>query len=201
VRLQVMGPHQIANAVLALTSLVADGIDVDAAVDGLSSLTSIAGRCEPVHAGQDFTAIVDYMHNTAGQHALLPYLKSLSADRLIVVIGATGGRDRSKRRPLGEVAATYADLVIVTDESPEDDDPGLLRAEVLEGAREAQHARVIEEPDRRRALELAVATARAGDVVVVAGRGSDTDRRYGPHRSHFSDHAHLHHIITAASGG
>jgi UDP-N-acetylmuramoyl-L-alanyl-D-glutamate--2,6-diaminopimelate ligase len=200
VRLQVLGPHQIANAVLALTSLVADGIDIGAAADGISALVGIPGRCEPVRAGQPFTAIVDYMHNTAGQYALLPYLRSLTTGRLILVVGATGGRDHSKRRPLGQVAATYADMVIVTDESPEDDDPEALRAEVVTGARLAGHARVFEEPDRHRALEAAVSAARSGDVIVVAGRGSDAVQRYGSRTSHFDDHAHLHDIITAAYG-
>ncbi|WP_197376096.1 UDP-N-acetylmuramoyl-L-alanyl-D-glutamate--2,6-diaminopimelate ligase [Mycolicibacterium baixiangningiae] len=200
VRLQTLGPHQIANAILALTSVIADGVDLAAAADGISTLTGVPGRCEPVHAGQPFTAIVDYMHNTAGQHALLPYLRSMATGRLILVIGATGGRDRSKHRPLGQVAATYADIVIVTDESPGDEDPAALRADVLDGARHANHARVLEEPDRHRALELAVSTARAGDVVVVAGRGSDRVQRYGRHESHFSDHAQLHHVIAAANG-
>jgi UDP-N-acetylmuramoyl-L-alanyl-D-glutamate--2,6-diaminopimelate ligase len=197
IALQVLGPHQIDNAVAALTSLAADGVDLAAAADGISSLAGIPGRCERVHAGQPFTVIVDHMHNTAGQYAMLPYLRSMCAGRLILVIGATGGRDPSKREPLGEVAATYADVVVVTDESPEDDDPATLRTDVLTGAARADHARIIEEPDRHRALDIAVAVARAGDVVVVAGRGSDTARRYGAAASHFSDHAHLHQIISA----
>lgn len=197
--LQVLGPHQIANAMLALTSLVADGLDLDAVADGISSLTSIPGRCQRVRAGQPFTAIVDYMHNTAGQQALLPYLRSLTAGRLILVVGATGNRDRSKRRPMGHLAAIYADIVIVTDESPEDDDPAAIRADVLAGARHAGHATVVEEPDRHRAIEFAVSSARPGDVVVVAGRGSDTVRRYGSRTSHFDDHAQLHHVIAGTS--
>lgn len=200
VGLQMLGPHQVANALLAMTSLVADGVDIDAVAQGISSLTGIAGRCEPVHAGQPFTAIVDYMHNTAGQHALLPYLRSLTTGRLIVVAGATGGRDQSKRRPLGQVAATYADIVIVTDESPEDDVPTAIRADVLAGARHVGHACVVEEPDRHRALELAVLAARPGDVVVVAGRGNDTVQRYGTTTSHFDDRVHLRHIIATVFG-
>lgn len=199
-QLQLLGPHQVSNAVLALTSLVADGAEIEAAADGISSLTGVAGRCDLVHAGQDFIAIVDYMHNTAGQHALLPFMRSVATRQLILVIGATGGRDRSKRRPLGEVAASYADIVIVTDESPEDEDPAALRADVLAGARLVGNATVIEEPDRHRALELAVSCAGVGDVLVVAGRGSGTVQRIGPQVHHFSDHAHLHHIITASLG-
>ncbi|WP_354561295.1 cyanophycin synthetase [Gordonia sp. PvP123] len=130
--LQVLGPHQVGNALLALTAAVADGVDLAAAAEGISAVTGISGRCEPVHAGQPYRAIVDYMHNTAGQHALFPYLRSLTeGGRLIVVVGATGGRDPGKREPLGEVAAQYADVVIVTDESPEDEDPNAIRARVL----------------------------------------------------------------------
>ena len=113
VRLEVMGPHQVPNALVALTSLLADGLDPAAAADGISALRRIPGRCEPVHAGQPFTAIVDYMHNESGQQALLPYLRTLTRGRLILVIGATGDRDPAKREPLGYSAASIADVVIV----------------------------------------------------------------------------------------
>ena len=123
------------------------------------------------------------------------------------MIGATGGRDRTKRRPLGRTAASFADLVIVTDESPEDEDPAALRAEVLAGAREGAGVRaggaagveVVEEPDRARALALAVAAAGPGDVVVVAGRGSEVARRSGCRREDFDDRARLRQAILAAA--
>jgi UDP-N-acetylmuramoyl-L-alanyl-D-glutamate--2,6-diaminopimelate ligase len=196
--LQTLGPHQVSNALVALTTLLADGLHLEALAEGLSSVHAIPGRCEPVHAGQSFTAIVDYMHNTAGQQAMLPYLTSLAAGRLIVVAGATGGRDRSKRRPLGLYAGSHADLLIITDESPEDEDPAAIRSEVLLGARQAHHAQVVEEPDRRSAIDLAVAAAGPGDVVVVAGRGSDTVQRFGNRTVYFDDYAQLHHAIIRA---
>ncbi|OUC80346.1 Mur ligase family protein [Gordonia lacunae] len=200
--LQVLGPHQVGNALLALTSAVADGVDLAAAAEGISSVTGIPGRCEPVHAGQAYRAIVDYMHNTAGQHALFPYLRSLTeGGRLIVVIGATGGRDPGKREPLGEVAARYADVVIVTDESPEDEDPGAIRARVLRGARRAASALVIEESDRQAAFSIATTMAGDHDVVVVTGRGSDTFRRYGPETTFFDDHTELRRAILETPGG
>ncbi|MBB1020097.1 UDP-N-acetylmuramoyl-L-alanyl-D-glutamate--2,6-diaminopimelate ligase, partial [Dietzia sp. E1] len=199
IHLRVLGPHQVPNALVALTGLLADDIDPLAAAEGISRLTRVPGRCEPVNAGQSFTALVDYMHNEPGQRALLPHLRAMAAGRLILVIGATGGRDRTKRRPLGRTAASFADLVIVTDESPEDEDPAALRAEVLAGAREAAVVRageaagveVVEEPDRARALALAVAAAGPGDVVVVAGRGCEVSRRYGARRDDFDDRARL----------
>ncbi|MFE0749947.1 Mur ligase family protein [Gordonia sp. NPDC058843] len=196
--LQVLGPHQVANALLALTCLAADGVDIAAAAEGMSAVTGIGGRCEPVYAGQAFRAIVDYMHNTAGQRAMLPYLRSLTSGRLILVIGATGGRDPGKREPLGHVAARHADLVVVTDESPEDEDPDAIRAGVLRGARGAGGAVVVEKPDRHDAFAFAVATARADDTVVVTGRGSDTFQRYGGRTLFFDDHTELKRAISAA---
>lgn len=202
VHLRVLGPHQVPNAVAALTSLLADGLDPAAVAGGLESLRRIPGRCEPVHAGQSFTAIVDYMHNESGQRALLPFLNSLAGGRLILVVGATGGRDTTKRGPLGHSAASFADVVIVTDESPNDEDPAAIRAEVLAGARRARHAEIVEEPDRARAFELAVATAAPADVVVVTGRGSDHVQRYRDHATFFDNHAQLTHaIVTAMTAG
>lgn len=201
VRLRVLGPHQVANALVAVTGLLADGVSPDDAAAGVSALERVPGRAELVDAGQPFTAIVDYMHNEPGQWALLPYLRSLTAGRVILVVGATGGRDRTKRRPLGRTAATFADMVIVTDESPEDDDPALLRAEVLAGARGSGRAEVVEEPDRDRAFALAVAAAEPGDVVVVAGRGSERTRRFGARVEEFDDHARLVEAIAAGRAG
>ena len=201
VDLQVLGPHQVPNALLALTTLVSAGFDLDAVAHGLSSVRSIAGRCEPVHAGQPFRALVDYMHNPAGQRALLPYLRSTTTGRLIVVVGATGDRDPAKRGELGRYAASIADIVVVTDESPGTEDPAAIRAAVLAGARASTSARVVEVADRLAAFEYASALARAGDTVVVTGRGSDTRRQYGSHTSMFDDHAELYSVLRAMSGG
>jgi UDP-N-acetylmuramoyl-L-alanyl-D-glutamate--2,6-diaminopimelate ligase len=198
VRLHTLGAFQVDNALLALTALIADGADLDAAVSGMSSPTAIPGRCQPIHVGQPFSAIVDYMHNTAGQRALLPYLRSLTSGRIIVVAGATGGRDPNKRQPLGRYAGTHADIVIVTDESPEDEDPAIIRSQVLRGARHAHQAQVLEEADRRTAIAHAVALARPGDAVVVGGRGSDQLQRFGARTVHFDDHWHLQNAIVTS---
>lgn len=192
VRLSLLGPHQVGNALTALTSLAAVGADVLGAAAGLETLRGVPGRLERIDAGQDFLALVDYMHNTSGQRELLPFLRSLTAGgRLILVIGATGDRDPGKRFPLGHTAATYADLVVVTDESPFSENPQRLRAAVAEGAREAGEAEVVVEPDRRRAFDLAVAFATGGDVLVVAGRGSDLQQTFGSTTKEFDDRRQL----------
>nr|WP_232238075.1 UDP-N-acetylmuramoyl-L-alanyl-D-glutamate--2,6-diaminopimelate ligase [Rhodococcus sp. 2G] len=174
VRLSLLGPHQVANALTALTSVAAVDGDVLQAAAGLETLAGVPGRLERVDAGEGVLALVDYMHNTSGQRELLPFLRSLAPERrLVLVISATGERDPGKRFPLGHTAATYADVVVVTDDSPLSEDPRVLRDAVAEGAFAARSARVVVEADRRRAFDIAVAHTGPGDVVVVAGRGCE----------------------------
>lgn len=201
IRLQVLGPHQVANAVVAVAVLVGDGLPVEAVAQGISALRTIPGRCEPVSVGQPFTAVVDHMHNVAGQRATLPYLRSRTPGRLVMVIGATGDRDPAKRGPIGATAASYADVVVVTDESPGDEDPAVIRAAVRAGAMAAGHAAVVEIPDRDAAFRRAVTGARRGDTIVVAGRGSDRHRRFGSYTTVFDDRVQLAEAIEDVANG
>lgn len=191
VRLPLLGPHQVRNALAAMTLLAATGRDLGAAVTGFDSVAGVPGRLERIDVGQPFLALVDYMHNTAGQRQLLPYLRTLTAGRLIVVVGATGDRDPGKRFPLGRTAAALADVVIVSDESPCSEDPADIRAAVAAGALAAQQAKVVVEPDRRTAFDLAVGFAEPGDVVVVTGRGCDPVQLYGGDVRTFDDRTEL----------
>ncbi|MGV8875336.1 MAG: glutamate ligase domain-containing protein [Rhodococcus sp. (in: high G+C Gram-positive bacteria)] len=119
VRLRLFGPHQVSNALLALTMAATTGTSPDAAVHGLEQLSTILGRIERVDVGQRFHALVDDVHNEAGQRGVSTYLRTLTdRGRVICVLGATGLRDPGKRFPLGKTAAGLNDIVIVTDESP-----------------------------------------------------------------------------------
>ncbi|MFC8708101.1 Mur ligase family protein [Streptomyces anulatus] len=172
VRLRLLGAHQADSAVAAAVAL-AVGVDLSRTLRGIKTLASVPGRLERLEAGQPFLAFVDFAHNTGGQRRLLPFLRSLTDGRVIGVLGATGERDPRKRAAIGDTAAREADVVVVTDESPHSDNPATLRDAVAAGARRLARAAVHVEPDRRRALLLAVSAARPGDVVVVAGRGAD----------------------------
>ncbi|MGY1940712.1 UDP-N-acetylmuramoyl-L-alanyl-D-glutamate--2,6-diaminopimelate ligase [Nocardia gipuzkoensis] len=195
VRLELLGRHQVDNALGAIAALSATGIDLDVAIAGMESLDCVPGRMQRIDAGQPFLAFVDYMHNTAGQQRQFAYLRSLTTGKVIVVIGATGERDPSKRRPLGWTAATFADIVIVTDESPFSDNPARLREDVAAGAYAATHAEVVLEPNRADAIGMAVALAQPGDVLVVAGRGHDPIQTYGATTLAFDDRIELRHAL------
>ncbi|MBF6192810.1 UDP-N-acetylmuramoyl-L-alanyl-D-glutamate--2,6-diaminopimelate ligase [Nocardia sp. CDC186] len=195
VRLRLLGRHQVDNALGAIAALSTAGVDPEPAIEGMESLECVPGRMQRIEAGQPFLAFVDYMHNTAGQQRQFPYLRSLTSGKIIVVIGATGERDPGKRRPLGWTAATFADTVIVTDESPFSDNPARLREDVAAGAYAAGHAEVILEPRRADAIALAVTLAQAGDVLVVTGRGHDPVQTYGAVTLAFDDRTELRHAL------
>ncbi|PTR32349.1 UDP-N-acetylmuramoylalanyl-D-glutamate--2,6-diaminopimelate ligase [Rhodococcus sp. OK519] len=197
VRLRLLGGHQVDNTVAALAALTVRGVEIDAAIAGIESLSAVPGRLESVDAGQPFLAFVDYVHNTAGQRRLLPYLRSMATGRLIVVLGATGERDPGKRRPLGSTAARFAEVVIVTDESAFSDNAADLRDDVADGARRVSCTDVRVIPDRGEAIASAVALARAGDVLLVAGRGHDSELVDNGVATAFDDRTALRRAIVA----
>ncbi|MBT2275025.1 UDP-N-acetylmuramoyl-L-alanyl-D-glutamate--2,6-diaminopimelate ligase [Rhodococcus qingshengii] len=199
-RLKLLGEHQVDNALAALAALSIGGVEFDSALTGMEELDTVPGRLTRVDVGQSFLAFVDYVHNSAGQRRLFPYLRSLTSGKIIAVVGATGGRDRGKRMPLGFLAASFADIVVVTDESPFFEDAHELRRAVAEGARNAKHALVEVIAHRGEAIKAAVAHAEAGDVVVIAGRGHDRVINRGGIEEIFEDRVILEQALTARSG-
>ena len=195
VRLRLLGAHQVDNALAAMAVVTAAGVDVDAALHGVEAVGVVPGRLERVDVGQPFLALVDFAHNVGGQRRLLPFLRSLTDGRLIVVLGATGQRDPAKRADLGAYVGAQADVAVVTDESAHSDDPALLRAAVADAARRAGRAEVVVEPDRARAIALAVATAAPGDVVLLAGRGADRVQISDAGRRDLDDRVALRHAL------
>ncbi|MDD7968973.1 Mur ligase family protein [Actinomycetospora lemnae] len=196
VRLRLLGAHQVDNALAAIVAAVASGVAVDDAVAGVEALDGVPGRLERIDAGQPFAAFVDFAHNPGGHRRLLPFLRSLTEGRVVVVLGLTGERDPAKRAELGAVVAGAADVVVVTDESAHSEDPAALRAALAEAARARHGAAVHVEADRGRALALAVDAAGPGDVLVVVGRGTDTEMVAGTTRRPFDDRA----VLRAALG-
>jgi UDP-N-acetylmuramoyl-L-alanyl-D-glutamate--2,6-diaminopimelate ligase len=130
---------------------------------------------------------------------VLKALRPHASGRLIVVFGAGGDRDRAKRPLMGAAAAARAELVVVTDDNPRSEDPALIRAEVLAGAHgEPRRGDVREVGDRAEAIAVAVAAARPGDAVVVAGKGHETGQKVGDVTLPFDDAEELAAAIAAA---
>lgn len=201
VTLRLPGAYNVTNALLALACGHAAGLDARELAAGLGEV-AVPGRMQRVDVGQPFLAVVDYAHKPAAVTALLETLRQRSRQttgRVLIVLGCGGDRDRAKRPEMGRIAAELADRLWVTDDNPRTEDPAEIRAAMLDGARQVAGAvesgRVSEIGDRRAAIAAAVADARPGDVVVVAGKGHETGQLLGAERLPFSDVEELERAI------
>lgn len=184
------GRYNVANCLVALAILDTVGVSPEQAVPGLREIR-VPGRLEQIDRGQGFLALVDYAHKPEALRSVLTTLAHPDR-RLAVVFGAGGDRDPGKRAPMGRIAAQLADLVVVTDDNPRDEDPTAIRREILAGAAEVGgDAQVVEIADRRDAIRHAVAWARPGDVVLIAGKGHETGQRGGGRVRPFDDRVEL----------
>ncbi|BBZ76456.1 UDP-N-acetylmuramoyl-L-alanyl-D-glutamate--2,6-diaminopimelate ligase [Mycolicibacterium anyangense] len=189
-RIRLPGRYNVANTLLALALLDAVGVSPEQAAPGLRD-AAVPGRLEAVERGQDFLAVVDYAHKPGALQAVLETLRR-PGSRLAVVFGAGGDRDPGKREPMGRIAAERADLVVVTDDNPRNEDPAAIRAAILSGAAQAgTGVEVVEIGDRRAAIRHAVAWARRGDVVVIAGKGHEKGQTGGGQTRPFDDREEL----------
>ena len=183
--LGVGGRFNILNAVAAATCARELGIAPAVIAKGLNNLEGIPGRFQTVAAGQPFSVIVDYAHTPDGLIQALSAARELSNGRLIVVFGAGGDRDHEKRPLMGAAAARLADLVIVTSDNPRSEDPVAIIDQILAGAEGS--ANVVVDPDRASAISAAVANARQGDIVVIAGKGHERGQEVGGRVLPFDD--------------
>ncbi|MFE3546713.1 UDP-N-acetylmuramoyl-L-alanyl-D-glutamate--2,6-diaminopimelate ligase [Nocardia sp. NPDC059177] len=193
VRLRLPGRYNVANALLAVATCAAAGVDPAVAAPALAAV-DVPGRMQRVDRGQDFLAVVDYAHKPAAVESVVAtlrgHLTEAGRGRLAVVVGAGGDRDAAKRPLMGAAAAREADLVIVTDDNPRTEDPAAIRAAVIAGAHElpaGERGEIREIGDRAAAIAAAVAWACPGDVVLVAGKGHEAGQEIQGVKHPFDD--------------
>jgi UDP-N-acetylmuramoyl-L-alanyl-D-glutamate--2,6-diaminopimelate ligase len=185
--LKLRGRFNRANALGAIWAARELGVGEPAIRAGVEALAGVPGRFESVDAGQPFAVIVDYAHTPDSLENILRTARELGG-RLTVVFGAGGDRDRDKRPLMGRIAAELADRAIVTTDNPRSEDPAAIAVEVAHGTLEI----VL---DRRTAIEAALAAAEAGDVVVIAGKGADTEMELDGHSVPFDDRAVVREVL------
>ncbi|NMO55807.1 UDP-N-acetylmuramoyl-L-alanyl-D-glutamate--2,6-diaminopimelate ligase [Actinoplanes sp. TBRC 11911] len=199
------GRHNVANALLALASLVTVGVDARIAARGIAACKGVPGRLELVDAPGEILGVVDYAHKPDAIVAALAALRELATGRggrLICLIGAGGDRDKGKRPLMGAAAARGSDLVIVTDDNPRTEDPASVRAAVRAGAEGAgAAAKIVEVAGRRAAIDEAVRLAGPGDVVAVLGKGHERGQEVNGQVLPFDDRIELAAALTAAAEG
>lgn len=198
VSLRLAGGFNVANALGALAVGLTQGIPLETIAGALAALPGIPGRFESVDEGQPFAVVVDYAHTPDGLENVLRTAREITRGRLIVVFGCGGDRDRAKRPQMGRIAAGWADHVIVTSDNPRTEDPEAIIAEIRPGVEDGIAERLTPrgartavcaefEADRRRAIAAAVAAARPGDMVVIAGKGHETYQEIAGVRHSFDD--------------
>jgi UDP-N-acetylmuramoyl-L-alanyl-D-glutamate--2,6-diaminopimelate ligase len=192
--IQLPGPFNVSNAMAALATAVALDIDVEAIAEGLASVREVPGRMTAVSIG-DVAIFVDYAHTPDGLAKVLEAARALTAGKLICVFGCGGDRDPIKRPIMGRIARASSDFAIVTSDNPRFEDPDRIIADIVAGMRDADGAPFEVEPDRATAIERAIASARPGDVVVIAGKGHETYQSVRGEKLPFSDAAAVRAVL------
>jgi UDP-N-acetylmuramoyl-L-alanyl-D-glutamate--2,6-diaminopimelate ligase len=181
------GRHNVSNQLAAAGLCLAAGLSPAQIAAGIETLECVPGRLERIDAGQDFTVLVDYAHTDDALKNVLLSLKRLPHNRLIVVFGCGGDRDKSKRPRMAEVAAELADVIIITSDNPRGEDPLEIIEDIKPGLGAAGEAKAVIEPDREAAINSALKTAAAGDIVLIAGKGHENYQIIGNQIIRFDD--------------
>ncbi len=176
VRSKLVGRTNVYNILAAIGAGVALGLPREVIAAGIAQLTAVPGRFERIDLGQPFLVVVDYAHTDDALRNLLATAKELNpAGRIITLFGCGGDRDRTKRPLMGEAAGRASDVVVLTSDNPRSEDPLLIINDVIVGLQRTP-AKCLIEPDRERAIEIALDQARPGDIVLLAGKGHETQQ-------------------------
>jgi UDP-N-acetylmuramyl-tripeptide synthetase len=185
---------------------------LNAAAKAWETASGSPGRLERIPHPQDVAVLVDYAHTTDALHRVLQTMRAVTPNRLIVVFGAGGDRDRGKRPEMGRVGVEGADLCVLTSDNPRSEDPQTILDELEAGAKQAGGRRIGPSDlvgasrgysvlvDRREAIRAAIGAAKAGDTVLLAGKGHETYQIIGSERTHFDDREEARSAIANLKG-
>ena len=209
-----IGDPHLYNVLAAATVAHALGVPEETIAAGIARCIHVPGRLEPITAGQPFTVLVDYAHKPDAIEKVLRSVRQLTTKRLLTVFGCGGDRDRGKRPLMGEAAGRLSDIVVLTSDNPRTEDPWQIIAEAAVGLIQAGQPKQEEDTatiatlqqgylviaDRRTAIQAALAGARPGDVVVIAGKGHEDYQIIGTTKYHFDDREEVRNYLRAVYG-
>jgi UDP-N-acetylmuramoyl-L-alanyl-D-glutamate--2,6-diaminopimelate ligase len=182
------GEFNVMNSLAAATACSALGIDPPTIAAGLRHASTVPGRFEAVVEGQPFAVIVDYAHTPDGLEEAIRAARQVAVGASVhVVFGCGGDRDREKRPLMGAAASRFADHVVITSDNPRSEDPLTIINATVEGVPPEYRGRVVIEPDRRQAIDIALRQAQPGDVVLIAGKGHERTQTIGGEVLEFDD--------------
>ena len=199
VHAQLVGRFNVYNILSACSAGIALGIPMPALAAGVASFSSVPGRFEQILSPAGWSAIIDYAHTPDALEKCLSTIRDVlpaqSSHKIITVFGAGGDRDTSKRPLMGKVVDALSDVAVVTSDNPRTEEPGAIIEDVLKGIQ--RKSDLVVEPDRRSAIMKALSAARAGDIVLIAGKGHEDYQIIGTTKHHFSDREIVQEFIAA----
>lgn len=185
---QLKGLFNVYNSLAAAGVAISLGLPLEIIKNGLEGLINIPGRYETVDCGQDFDVVVDYAHTPDSLRNVLETAKSISKGRVITVFGCGGNRDKEKRSLMGAVAAKLSDFSIITSDNPRNEDPASIISQIEEGFKQrlpqARYKKVL---DRKDAIFQAIALAKEGDTIIIAGKGHEKEQIFANQTIPFED--------------
>ena len=186
VNLKIIGKFSVYNSLAAGVCMKELGASMETITDALSSLSGVKGRAEVVPTNRDFTVVIDYAHTPDGLQNIIMAFNECPKNRLVVLFGCGGDRDKGKRPKMGAIAARLADYVIVTSDNPRTEQPSAIIEDILVGMKNIPaNYKVIE--NRIKAIEFAIANAKSGDIIILAGKGHETYQIIGKEKIHLDE--------------
>ncbi|MCK4244042.1 MAG: UDP-N-acetylmuramoyl-L-alanyl-D-glutamate--2,6-diaminopimelate ligase [Candidatus Omnitrophica bacterium] len=171
---KLMGKFNLYNILAAVSFGIAEGINLELVKEGIEGAETIPGRLEPVDCGQPFKVLVDYAHTESALRNLLLFARELPFDRILLIFGCGGDRDRRKRPLMGKIAAKFADFSIITSDNPRSEEPESIIKEIEKGIRRGYRKKYKVVVDREEAIREGIAKAEKGDLLLIAGKGHET---------------------------
>lgn len=168
---KLIGLYNVSNITASVAAGACLGFPLDTIKRGVENLTLVPGRLEPIDCGQPFKVFVDYAHTDDALYNVLCALQPLIPNRIIVVFGCGGERDRTKRPRMGRVASRLADFIVVTSDNPRGEEPEAIASEIVVGIETKDYSVIL---DREQAIKEALSKAKEGDCVLIAGKGHET---------------------------
>ena len=183
ISMKLVGLFSVYNALAASAACLASGLSIAEIKAGLQQVEGVPGRFELVDEGQDYTVLVDYAHTPDSLLNVLQTIRQFAKKKIFVVVGCGGDRDKQKRPLMGEIAVKYADEAIFTSDNPRSEDPN----EIIQQMTQHLNSDFTVIVDREKAIDYAIRQAQKGDVILIAGKGHETEQVIGEHVYPFDD--------------